>query len=87
MLLSGEESKDEDEGRSFATAASLPHHNQQYHLPPKFTTGNSGPPNLGTIISDPLDKALDRLPLLLDSKVALLELHDILQKPCTRNHL
>jgi hypothetical protein len=43
-----------------------------------------GPPGLGTIISDPLDKALDRLPSLLEHESALLKLNKILWKPRTR---
>jgi hypothetical protein len=82
---SGEETEEEDKVQSFATTGGNPHLNQHQHdLPPDLASSNSGPPGLGTIISDPLDKALDRLPSLLEHKEsALLELDEILRKPHT----
>jgi hypothetical protein len=55
----------------------------QHDLPSDLASGNNGPPGLGTIKSDPLDKALDRLPSLLEHESALLKLNKILWKPLT----
>jgi hypothetical protein len=68
----------------FATTAGNPHLNQhQQDLSPNLASSNDCLPGLGTIISDPLDKALDRLPSLHEQESALLELNKILQKPHT----
>jgi hypothetical protein len=89
MLLSEdpgseEETEEEDKARSFATTAGNPQLNQcQHDLPPDLASGSNGSPGLGTIISDPLIKAFDRLPSLLEHKSALLNLDKILWKPHT----
>jgi len=81
---SGKETEEEDEVRSFAATAGNPHLSQcQHDLPHNLASGDNGPPGLGTIISDPLDKALDRLPSLLEHESALLKLDKILWKPHT----
>jgi hypothetical protein len=42
------------------------------------------PPPLGTIVEDPLEDALSRLPSLLQYELTLLELDQILSGPGTR---
>jgi hypothetical protein len=54
----------------------------QHNLPPNLSSCD--PPPLGTIVEDPLEDALSRLPSLLQYESTLLELDQILSGPCTR---
>jgi len=54
----------------------------QHNLPPNLSSCD--PPPLGTIVEDPLEDALSRLPSLLQYESTLLELDQILSGPRTR---
>jgi hypothetical protein len=64
-----------------ATHGGLNQH--QHNLPPNLSSCD--PPPLGTIVEDPLEDTLSRLPSLLQFESTLLELDQILSGPRTRN--
>jgi hypothetical protein len=76
----GAEADDEAVMSFAATHGSANQH--QHNLPPNLFSCD--PPPLGTIVEDPLEDALSRLPSLLQYESTLLELHQILSGPRTR---